>query len=117
MQGMNNQSGTVLSQSQHLAQSITDILTTPLGSRIMRREYGSLLPRLIDQPFNGATRLQLYAATAIALMRWEPRLRLSRVQLSNISTAGAVVLDLDGTVIDTNQPTSLSIPLALGGIV
>lgn len=117
MQGMNNSTGAALSQREHLAQSIADILTTPLGSRLMRRDYGSLLPRLIDQPFNGGTRLQLYAATAIALMRWEPRIRLTRVQLSDASMAGAVVLDLEGTVIDTNQPTSLSIPLALGGIV
>lgn len=117
MNGMNNSTGAALSQREHLAQSIADILTTPLGSRIMRRDYGSLLPRLIDQPFNGGTRLQLYAATAIALMRWEPRIRLTRVQLSNANMAGAVVLDLEGTVIDSNQPTSLSIPLALGGIV
>lgn len=115
MNGMSAATGAQLSSSQHLAQSIRDILTTRLGSRLMRRDYGSLLPELIDQPFNGATRLQLYAATAMALMRWEPRIRLSRVQISDASFAGAVTLDLDGTVIDTNESASLTVPLSLGG--
>lgn len=117
MIGMSNSTGRTLTNREHLAQSIADILTTPLGSRIMRRDYGSLLPRLIDQPFNGSTCLQLYAATAIAIMRWEPRIRLTRVQLSDVSTSGAIALELEGIEVDSNQPTNLSIPLALGGIV
>lgn len=117
MQGMNTTTGAAISGSPHLAQSIRDILTTRLGSRLMRRDYGSLLPELIDQPFNGATRLQLYAATAMALMRWEPRITLSRVQVTQLDMAGAVVLDLEGMLTDTNQAASLSIPLAFGGIV
>lgn len=114
---MSTTTGTPLANRQHLAQSIADILTTPIGSRVMRRDYGSLLPRLIDQPFNGTTRLQLYAATAMALLRWEPRIRLSRVQLSQASMAGAVELDLEGTLVDTNQPANLTIALNLGGSV
>lgn len=42
-----------------IKQSIQDILTTPIGSRIMRRTYGSLLPQMIDAPFNEITLLQL----------------------------------------------------------
>ena len=41
----------------------------------------SLLPELIDQPDNGTTRVRMCAATAGALMRWEPRLRVSRITL------------------------------------
>lgn len=32
----------------HIRQSVQDILTTPIGTRIMRREYGSLIYQLID---------------------------------------------------------------------
>lgn len=46
----------------------------PQGSRIARREYGSLLSELIDQPQNPALRLQVMSAVYVALSRWEPRL-------------------------------------------
>ena len=55
----------------HLRQSVADILSTPIGSRVMRRDYGSLVPALLDQPDNNATQARLRAAVASALMRWE----------------------------------------------
>ncbi|WP_312597863.1 GPW/gp25 family protein [Stutzerimonas nitrititolerans] len=114
MIGMSARTGRTVSESAHLAQSIADILTTPIGSRVMRREYGSQLPDLIDAPLNDATRLQAYAATAMALMRWEPRIRLSRVQLFLGDRPGQAVLDVEGTRTDSNEPLSLRVPLALG---
>lgn len=38
MQGMNSRTGRTITDSAHLAQSVADILTTPIGSRAMRRE-------------------------------------------------------------------------------
>ncbi|MBS7660557.1 GPW/gp25 family protein [Pseudomonas lalucatii] len=114
---MNRATGRAITRLEHLRQSVADILTTRIGSRVMRREYGSLLPELIDQPFNGTTRLRAYAATAMALMRWEPRLRLTRVQLSQGSDPGQVEITLDATVLDSNEQQSLSIPLRLGAIL
>ena len=114
MIGMSAETGRTISDAAHLQQSIADILTTPIGSRVMRREYGSLLPDLIDAPFNDATRLQAYAAVAMALMRWEPRIRLSRVQLSLGEQPGQAYLGVEGNHIDTNEPLSLRVPLTLG---
>lgn len=96
MAGMSRTTGKPLDGIEHLRQSIADILGTPLGSRVMRRDYGSQLPDLIDMPDNGATRVRLYAATAGALMKWEPRLRLSRVRLFSGTRPGQVVLDVEG---------------------
>ncbi|MFP3850515.1 GPW/gp25 family protein [Pseudomonas sp. W5-01] len=114
MIGMNSKNGKTLTGSAHLAQSISDILSTPLGTRIMRRDYGSQLADLVDWPLNNATKLQAYAAVAIALMRWEPRIRLSRVQLSLGEQPGQAILDIEGAVVDTNEPLSLRVPLTLG---
>lgn len=114
MIGMNVHTGRTITDRQHLVQSIADILTTPLGSRVMRREYGSQLVDLIDWPLNNATRLQAYAATATALMRWEPRIRLSRVQLSLGDIPGQAILDVEGSLADSNQALSLRVPLTLG---
>jgi len=114
MSGMSRSTGQPIDDLEHLHQSIADILTTPLGSRAMRRDYGSLLPELIDQPLNGATVTRLYAAIATALIRWEPRLRLTRVQLSPGSTSGSAAIDLTGTHVDDNAPLSLRVPLSMG---
>ena len=53
--GMNSQTGKRLSGMDHLRQSIIDILTTPIGSRVMRPGYGSRLFELVDAPVNQTT--------------------------------------------------------------
>ncbi|NWD81898.1 GPW/gp25 family protein [Pseudomonas reactans] len=114
---MNRETGGTIGDLAHIGQSITDILTTRIGTRVMRREYGSLLPELIDHPFNDATRLRFYAGTVMALMRWETRISLSRVQFLGANLQGQSVLELEGTIVDTNEPLNMSLPLQLGGSV
>ena len=114
---MNRETGATISDLDHIGQSITDILTTRIGTRVMRREYGSLLPELVDHPFNDVTRLRVYAAAVMALMRWEPRISLSRVQFIGANLQGQSVLELEGAVVDNNEPLSLSVPLQMGSSV
>lgn len=114
MRGMDVRTGKPLDGLAHLRQSIADILGTPIGSRVGRRDYGSLLFELLDQPMNGAGRLRLYAATAIALARWEPRLKLGRVALVPAGDPGAYALELEGRrtdLPDSNSRAKLTIPL------
>src|SRR5690554_6450807 len=99
MNGMDRTTGKPLDGIEHLRQSIADILTTPIGSRVMRREYGSLLPDLIDHPQNPALTVQLYAATCAALLRWEQRVRLSRVRIQQTGP-GRSVIDIEGELVD-----------------
>lgn len=122
MLGMDRLSGAPLDGAAHLAQSIGDIIMTPIGSRTMRRDYGSLLFELIDRPINAATRLLLFSATAMALSRWEPRLRLTRVGLTRAGADGAVAITIEGERLDTPAPQNgvggnnlfqLSIPFAI----
>ncbi|SFT96134.1 GPW/gp25 family protein [Halomonas saccharevitans] len=113
MTGMNASSGRALAGLEHIRQSVRDILTTPLGSRVMRRDYGSLLPELIDQPLTDALMLQVYAATAMALIRWEPRLRVTAVRRSvSASRPGTAVLEIDGQTTAGGQPIRLEVPVA-----
>ena len=112
---MNRETGGAIRTVEHIGQSISDILTTRVGTRVMRREYGSLLPELVDQPFNDVTRLRVYAASVMAIMRWEPRVSISRVQLGGATLQGQVVIDIEGRILDRNQALSMSLPLQLGG--
>jgi phage baseplate assembly protein W len=58
--GMNSQTGLSITEVEHIRQSVRDILVTPVGSRVMRREYGSLLSALIDQPQTHGTAIADY---------------------------------------------------------
>ena len=113
---MDRTSGKPLDGLAHLRQSIADILTTPIGTRTMRRDYGSLLPELADAPANAATRLLLFAATAIALARWEPRVILRKVALELGTDRGQFTLQLEGERTDlpaSAAAVSLAIPVNL----
>jgi phage baseplate assembly protein W len=110
--GMSAASGRRLQDVAHIRQSVQDILTTPVGTRVMRRGYGSLLPDLIDQPLNGATLLRAYAATVMALVRWEPRLRVERVQFAMAESR--LTISMEATRLDgarAGVPLNLDIPL------
>ena len=95
MQGMNAENGTKIDGIDHLKQSIRDILNTPLGSRVMRRDYGSELFSLIDSPTNAAGTAKIIAATAQALKKWETRLDVKKVKVVS-ATPGLIELDLEG---------------------
>ncbi|HBR3251816.1 MULTISPECIES: GPW/gp25 family protein [Klebsiella] len=105
--GMNRDTGKAITETDHLRQSVRDILLTPQGSRLARREYGSLLSALIDQPQNPALRLQIMAAVYVALQRWEPRLQLDTITI-NSSMDGSMVIELAGQRND-GVPVSLSV--------
>lgn len=111
--GMNAATGQHLDGTKHIQQSVRDILTTPLGSRVMRRDYGSLLPELIDQPLNGATALRAYSATVVALMKWEPRIRIQQItRLAPADRPGSLILEMTAQRTDTGEALSLEVPLA-----
>lgn len=91
MIGMAQNTGRKVEGDVHLVQSIGDILSTPIGSRVMRRDYGSDLPNIIDQPLNGDTLIDVYLATAEALQLWEPRVTVERVQITKASAGSAEI--------------------------
>ena len=114
LSGMNRAIGTPMDGDAHLVQSIGDIVTTPLGSRVMRRDYGCLLFELLDRPLNRATMLLCSMAVAIAIGRWEPRLAVREVTFEGDFATGQATLNITGnrTDIAANSLTRLSIPIS-----
>ncbi|HCR0463696.1 TPA: GPW/gp25 family protein [Enterobacter hormaechei] len=110
--GMNSQTGLSISEVEHIRQSVRDILVTPVGSCVMRREYGSLLSALIDQPQTPALRLQIMAACYSAILKWEPRVSLTTITFERSETDGGLYVDITGTRSANGQPFSLTISLS-----
>lgn len=106
MRGTDGSTGKALSGIAHLRQSVSDILRTPLGSRVLRRDYGSRLMALVDAPLNGETMTELVAATAEALDRWEPRLSLERVKVTELE-GGKVSLAVYGKYLPNGVDVTL----------
>ena len=119
MTAMDRRTGKPIGPDAHLAQSIGDILATPVGSRVMRRDYGSQLPDLVDAPLNPATRLLVFAASAIAIRRFEPRVAVRKFGLLlDAAAPGAATLTIEGQRTDLDTPDRrvfLSIPLRPAG--
>ena len=113
MIGLNRHTGRKIEGAAHLAQSILDILTTPKGTLVMQRDYGSDLPDVIDQPLNGETLIDAYQATAEALDLWEPRIDLARIQVVDTRAGYAEfeLTDADGNVI--SMPVDLNAEAAV----
>lgn len=95
--GIDRRTGKVLRGWAHVVQSIEDILSTPVLTRVMRRAYGSDVPKLIDAPMNEASLLAVYVAIAEALAAWEPRYELKRVAFTGAGADGRAEIALVGT--------------------
>lgn len=103
MRGTESTTGKALSGLDHLRQSIRDILTTPIGSRVMLRDYGSRIFDLVDAPINRQTIVDIYAATVEALAKWEPRIAVTRVYATS-AEPGRITLSLEGNYLPNGQP-------------
>ncbi|MES3098856.1 GPW/gp25 family protein [Sphingomonas faeni] len=106
---MDRTTGKPLAGTDHLKQSIDDILGTPLGTRLCRREYGSLVPQLLDQPNNELGRMRIFAAATFALLRQEGRARISRVTLSPGNRPHEAILTVTGRRTDAVGAPAFSV--------
>ncbi len=95
--GLNHTDGRHIDDWDHVKQSIYVILTTRIGQRVLRRDFGSHLPDLIDAPMSSRVILALYVAIATALQRWEPRFQLTKCQPVELTAGGLVGIELAGT--------------------
>nr|WP_232108701.1 GPW/gp25 family protein [Pseudomonas mosselii] len=104
---MDRRTGQSVSGLGHLRQSIEDILTTTVGSRRMRPEYGCQLRRYVDLPVNEGWKSAVQAEVARALGRWEPRLQLERVRVLAVID-GKIDLQLTGTYLGDSAVLEVS---------
>ncbi|EBR4476840.1 baseplate assembly protein [Salmonella enterica] len=103
--------GKTLTDADHIRQSIQDIITTPTGTRVMRRDYGSLISELIDAPVNDALPLQLMAAIFDAIIHQENRVTVTEIQLRR-SENGVIA---DTSMMRTDTGENINFPVSVWG--
>lgn len=112
---MSRETGIELTELEHIKQSLEDIATTPIGTHIMRREYGTLLATLMDQPISEALYLKIYSTLYTAYVRWEDRIEISQIQVADLKK-GQLILDIVGFLKTNGDEKNMSITVKLGAI-
>lgn len=109
MIGMNRTTGKALSGIDHLRQRVADVLTTPIGTRIMRRDYGSRVFELIDNPMNERFKVEMTMAVYEAFKN--PLNGLFDLVLMRVSVAadtdGHAYVDIEGKYVPTGEMMKL----------
>src|SRR4051812_19116410 len=94
--GISRLDGSVLTDWAHCIQSIWDIITTRIGTRVMRLEYGGEVPALLDRPGNALVLASWYGAITTALIKWEPGFQISSFSLEGAGPDGHYTLLISG---------------------
>lgn len=108
MPGMNRNNGQRLSTAEQQIQALNTLIQTPVGSRVKRRNYGTVVPHLIDQPLNNATVLRMYSAVASAINYWLPAIKLLSIALLR-NADGGVYLELSVAINGATTNTQINV--------
>ena len=90
--------GRWLSLEDHVYQSIEKIIFTTIGTRIMRRAFGTILPELIDGTPTLSTLGMARAGIATGIARFERRYQTTRLVLT--PREGTLDIELAGFIND-----------------
>jgi phage baseplate assembly protein W len=100
----------------NVAQSIIMILSTALGERQMRFDFGSALPQLIFEPITASTLVELEQAARLALRDWERRILVRSVRaIPDPDVESKVNLTITYDIPQTNGRGNLVFPFFLEG--
>ena len=106
--------GVLLSSSiRNIEESIWIILSTDLGERVYRPNFGSRLSELVFAPLNRETLLLLRLYVQEALEMWEPRIILREVRTHPDPIRGRVELEIIYQPKDSFESRSLVYPFYL----
>jgi phage baseplate assembly protein W len=87
-----------------IEQAIQIILLTSRGERVMLPEFGAGLRDFVFEPNSDATRARIEESVRRALVDWEPRIDLERVEVTPSEDAESIVLiHVDYVVRATNN--------------
>jgi len=92
--GTDRNTGRLLKDWPHVVQSLGDIFTTSFGERVMRRYYGSMVPKVLGENLVTSTVVRFFAAIGVALLQ-EPRVALLKVTPLSVARDGRAGFQLD----------------------
>jgi phage baseplate assembly protein W len=111
---INSQGNLALSEGdRNIQESIWIILSTKLGERVYRPNFGSRLSELVFAPMSTQTLLLIRLYVREALEMWEPRILLQDVLTEPNPVRGQVLIRIQYHIKETYDPRSLVYPFYL----
>jgi phage baseplate assembly protein W len=99
---------------QNIRESIEIILQTELGSRLMLRSFGGGLGPFLFEPNIPATHRLIQEQVESALTLWEPRIRLTAVEVSpDPENRRGVILTIEYSLVATGAAEQLALAVNL----
>jgi phage baseplate assembly protein W len=96
-----------------IRESILVVLNTQMGERIMRPDFGANLRSLAFAPNNTATAALARHYILDALERWETRIRVRGIEVTNDIADHRLLIQITYLVRDELQPQSMIYPFYL----
>jgi uncharacterized protein len=96
-----------------IRQSLDILLSTSLGERVMRPGFGWKRDALMFEPLSTSFGAYLASEIENAILFYESRIELNRVDFEVADQAGLILIHLDYTVRTTNTRTNLVYPFYL----
>lgn len=96
-----------------IEQSVQMILLTSRGERVMRHDFGADLGDMVFEPNTPATRAAIRYRVEKALLAWEPRINVERVEVSEGPEPNLLLIDVDYVVRATNTSYNRVYPFYL----
>jgi phage baseplate assembly protein W len=98
---------------ESVRQSILIILGTAKGERVMRPDFGCGIHDLVFAPVTAATAGRIIRDVHEALLRLEPRIDVTEVDVKSGDTSNVLLIDIDYEVRATNNAFNLVYPFYL----
>lgn len=96
MAGVNAETGKPLEGYAHVEQSLAKIITTPQGQRVMREWFGNPGLRLLGENATEKTILQWFTIVYMLVELFEPRYRIRRFVVEDITRLGFTDFRMEG---------------------
>jgi phage baseplate assembly protein W len=93
---------------QHIEQSLRQILGTVVGSRVIRRDFGSLLASIVFDPNDVTLDVRLDYIIRRAIETWEPRVIIGPITTDRTEWQdGRLYINIEFTIIKINSVNNL----------
>lgn len=109
--------GTVVARSDEILlieHSLMQILRTMVGTRFMRRDFGSLLKSIVFDPNDPSLDVQIDYMIRTAIETWEPRVIVGPITIDRAEWGrGRIEITVEFTIVRSHKKGSIVFPFFL----
>jgi phage baseplate assembly protein W len=103
----------VAEYEESIRDSIWLVLSTAKGERVMRPDFGCGIHDMVFAPNNAGTRGRIEIDVREALLKWEPRIIVDKLDVSAGDRGELILIQIDYRVRTTNSRFNLVYPFYL----